>query len=555
MSTLPSSFSPLLPTSFISSLVEYVFAHLGRATGPTSLGLPGHSVPLVLQQLVPIYYYPSYFPTMHQFLAGLVEEKQHLSCELRRAGMQCDGQNTVPHVQSMNAIEYICRNWGHLVCLVDGQGLEMLLTHLIAFFELPFLRVEMVGCLFEVVTPYLSQALMVKHFLPLIQSLYDTPSDPHAYGIVLHHPFLCCLINRFGLVTFIRYCLPYLRDAVIDPGSARFPYLQQRPISLLDSESYGQQQRNSSKVKEREALTFSMSLGDRAHPSTPPPSPVEEGSDIEEDEGDIYQEEGSDGQAVYEEYSLLLQAEIHEKPETTSLQVSIASASSLPQGFASVELLAEEPVFQYKAPNPSEEDGYVSTFRRRAPSQTSTASQQTLVTEEDRRRLHSSVSAPNKVDSQTSEPTERENTPLDTPTQSVGVSEDTQLFTEDGLSHTGTDEGENEEQKGPELSHEVLTKDVDDRMMEVCDFLSRVALDSLQWLVQLLGPVLCTRHITQPLLNSLPRSFMNCLKGRVKSVPAVECLSHIGLVYGNPVVTKLYLPQVEKWVRAAALLL
>ena len=551
--TLHLFFLYSLPSSFISSLVEYVFAHLGKATGPTSLGLPGHSAPLVLQQLVPVFCYPAYFPALYQFLAGLVEEKRCLSCKLSTA-MRSEGAITVPHVSSMKAIDYVCRNWSRLVCLADGQGLEILLTHLITFFELPFLRVEMVGCLFEDVTQYLSKATMVKHFLPLVQSLYDTPSQPHAYGVILHRPFLHCLINRFGLHIFVRYCLPYLRDAVIDPSSARLPYLQQRPISLIDRERCGgQQARNNSKVKEREALTFSISLGGRAQPSTPPPSPATDGSDEEEDEGDMYQLEGSDGQEVYKDYSLLLQAEIREKTENTSPHVS--NESSLPQSLTPFELFTDEPIFSNQAPTPSEEDGYLSTFRKRAPSQTSTGSQQTLMNEEDRRKLNSSVVALSRgVDPQPpSEPMEKGNTSLDSPTPPGGVPEDTQLFSKDNLSHTGIDEGKSEEQKGPELSHEALTNDVDDRMKEVCDFLSRVALDSLQWLVQLLSPVLTSRHIAQPLLESLPRSFTSCLRGRTTGVPAIECLSQIVLIYGDPVVMKLYLPQVQKWVRTVTL--
>ena len=499
----------------------------------------------MLQQLVPIFYYPSYFPALHQFLTGLVEEKQQLSCKLRTAE-QREGEIAAPYVSSMKAIDYICCEWSRLIRLADGQGLEMLLTHLIAFFELPFLRVEMVGCLFEHVTQYLSRATMVRYFLPLIQSLYDTPSQPHAYGIILHRPFLHYLMNRFGLAIFIRYCLPYLRDAVIDPSSARFPYLQQRPIGLLDRESCdGRQVRSKSKVKERESLAFSLNLGDRALPSTPPPSPVVDESDVEEEEeGDTYQED-SVGQ---ERFSILLQAEIHEKIETTSLHVS--DASNLPQGLTPFELFPEEPEFPSGAPNLSEEDGHLPSLRGRAPSQTSSASQQTLMNEEDRRKPRSPVAALSRgVDPMLSDPVQKKSTSLDSPIHLESGPEDTQVPPEDSLSHTGTDEGENEEQKGPELSYEALTSDVDDRMKEVCDFLSRVALDSLQWLVQLLGPVLTTRHIAQPLLDSLPRSFLSCVQGRVPSVPAVECLSHIGLVYGDPVVMSLYLPQVQKWVR------
>lgn len=456
---------------------------------------------------------------------------------------------TAPHVSSMKAIDFVCRNWGRLICLADGQGLEMLLTHVITFIELPFLRVEMVGCLFELVTHNLSQAVMVRYFLPLVQSLYDTPSQPHAYGVILHRPFLHCLVNRFGLFIFIRYFLPYLRDAVIDPGSARFPYLQQRPISLIDRESCGGRQAESkSRANEREALTFSMSVGDRAHPSTPPPSPVADGSDEDEDEVDTFQEEDSVGQEGYVEFSLLLQAEIREKTDTTSPHIS--DVSSLMQGLTPVELFTEEPNFPYEAPVPTEEDGRLPTFRGRAPSQTSNASQQTLMNEEDRRKLDVSMAGLTRgVDPQLSDPAEKGNSSLDSPIHAGGVSEDTKNLTEDSLSNTGTDEGEMEGQKGPELSHEALSSDVDDRMKEVCDFLSRVALDSLQWLAQLLGPILTTRHIAQPLLESLPRSFMNCLRGRVSSVPAVECLSHIGLVYGDRVVMRLYLTQVQKWVR------
>ena len=89
-------------------------------------------------------------------------------------------------------------------------------------------------------------------------------------------------------------------------------------------------------------------------------------------------------------------------------------------------------------------------------------------------------------------------------------------------------------------------KDDDIGSMELSQFdilLADVAGDSLQWLMHRLGPLLATKYIIRPLLDSLYRCFTSHYSNQ--EVATLKCLSHFVSTYGNIIVTKMFIPHAE----------
>ena len=514
--------------------MEYVFAELQDSSDTSSLGLPGHSVQILLQQHVPIFAYPVYFEKIYNFLGDLHLLKQELTSQpFNSRNAKVEG---LMHKSCTKTLGYISKFWTDLVCAVDIQGLEILLLHLTSVFKLPLVSIEMVCTVFHEITSYFNCSLITSHFLHLVQTLYDTPTRPYIYGLILHRPFLHTLISRFGLKNFIRYFLVYVREAVLDPSSARFPYLHQRPESLLDSKPK-LINRSHSPQEPGESFPYKMTVGEGRHPSTPPPSPINEEFDVEEDEEQDEKEEN-----VYEEYSLLLHPQTQDSSSVQNSQKDESKEDSVTPGLSGLtpfELLTQEPLFVPKSSSTDDPD-----FASKLAMSLSFISPQQTGTDK-----HSSNPRSTAQDSVPIPAEDNSHVRPQSPLLTEDYEKANQSTRDPGttLLHVSSVESDSVEEKKLTQEEAPLER-VDNQMKDACNFLSRVALDSLQWLVQLFSPVMVTRHIVQPLLESLPRSFTSCIRGSVAGVPAVEILLHVAQLYGDDVILKLYLPQIQKWV-------
>lgn len=89
-------------------------------------------------------------------------------------------------------------------------------------------------------------------------------------------------------------------------------------------------------------------------------------------------------------------------------------------------------------------------------------------------------------------------------------------------------------------------------------YLPNLAADALLWLSQVLGPVLCTQHITQTLLWQLQQCFvltpLMAESGKYSSrqaLPALQCLINIAILFGEAMLMDQYLPRLLEMVRRA----
>ena len=103
------------------------------------------------------------------------------------------------------------------------------------------------------------------------------------------------------------------------------------------------------------------------------------------------------------------------------------------------------------------------------------------------------------------------------------------------------EEEESGEKKTSESRNDPETAAIDQSIAEVAG-------DTLCWLMRRLGPLLATCHVVSPLLNGIHRCFTGILGQTSRHGPALGCLTHMAELYGEKVLTKLYLPRVEGWV-------
>lgn len=93
--------------------------------------------------------------------------------------------------------------------------------------------------------------------------------------------------------------------------------------------------------------------------------------------------------------------------------------------------------------------------------------------------------------------------------------------------------------------------DVGSTELSQCDkMLAEVAADSLQWLMNRLGPLLATKYIIRPLLDGLYRCFTSHYNNQEEAV--IKCLCHFVGTYGNLIVMKMYIPHAESLVSTNA---
>ena len=483
-----------------------------KPSNVTSLGLPGNSVPLLLQQFVPVFPHPLYFKEIYIFLSHLNSLKSNILAQLtRQESSSCHG-----NIACTPLIELVTEKWPILINVVDEQGLSLLLGHVTELFRLPKLSADLVRCIFNVIVPSLSQSVLVKHLLHVIQDVYDTPTEPYSYAYLLQQPFLSTVIRAFGLRIFLRYFLLYVRDAVLDPSGVRFPYLKQRPVDGLVREK--KHSNRPSYVNLEETFPFSIDVGSPSPSPFPTPTSLLEGDSEEETmlgEGEGAREEKGD----YAEYSILLQADMQSHEVDHSSEHSPAIAQN------SLEILDEadfvKPLLTSEM-EPVEEDSTLFPFVGEDPVISIESKEDSIL---DARSFRQSL---------TEEP--------DAATVTVDQ-KDAPVIQE---THATTDE--RRDLKSQESADDKFVGKIDDKMRDTCMFLSKVSRESLNWLMRYLGPILGTKHIAQPLLEGLPRSFVAYMRGQTKSVLALECISHMIGIYGNVIITDLLLPRVSSWV-------
>ena len=176
-------------------------------TSATTQGLPGVSAPLILQQCIPVICFPSYFQFLHRKLSELDHFLHHSQLN------NCD------ETFISNFYDYLSVNVPAIVSTLDSESLQLLILHLMPYFNNPSTSFDAIVTSFDPITKYLDHDQIIRVFSPLIQDVYDRTSlSPQHKAQLLHRPFLNTLIHRFGLAHFRERFISHVVEAVINPS-------------------------------------------------------------------------------------------------------------------------------------------------------------------------------------------------------------------------------------------------------------------------------------------------------------------------------------------------
>lgn len=193
--------------SFLHKLVSNYITDSFSLTSATTQGLPGVSAPLILQQCIPVICFPSNF----QFLHRKLSELDHF--------LHYSQLNDCDDTFISNFYNYLSVNVPTIVSSLDNESLQLLLLHLMPYFNNPSTSFDAIVTTFDPITKYLDHDQIIRVFSPLIQDLYDRTSlSPQHKAQLLHRPFLNMLIHRFGLAHFRERFISHVVEAVINPS-------------------------------------------------------------------------------------------------------------------------------------------------------------------------------------------------------------------------------------------------------------------------------------------------------------------------------------------------
>ena len=193
--------------SFLNKLVSNYITDSFSLTSATTQGLPGVSAPLILQQCIPVVCFPSNF----QFLHRKLSELNHF--------LHYSQLNNCNETFISNFYNYLSVNVPTIVSSLDSESLQLLILHLMPYFNNPSTSFDAIVTTFDPVTKYLDHDQIIRVFSPLIQDLYDRTSlSPQHKAQLLHRPFLNTLIHHFGLAHFRERFISHVVEAVINPS-------------------------------------------------------------------------------------------------------------------------------------------------------------------------------------------------------------------------------------------------------------------------------------------------------------------------------------------------
>jgi len=196
-------------------------------TTTTLQGLPGISPPLLLQQCIPVVYFPSNFQFLHSKLSELDHLHQTL-CYLQLYNQE----NFITDFYN-----YLSRNVSVIVSSLNSESLQLFILHLMPYFNNSLTVFDAILTSFDDIVKYLNHDEIIRVFSPLLQGLYDQTSlSPQHKAQILHRPFLNTLIHRFGLAHFLDRYVSHVIEAVINPAGVHSKKEDKRDFASKDDQ-------------------------------------------------------------------------------------------------------------------------------------------------------------------------------------------------------------------------------------------------------------------------------------------------------------------------------
>lgn len=581
--------------SYLQNLAEFVLLSDMKKT--LMEHLPHLSPSLLLQPFIPVVSFPSYFERVYSFASNLELlcreaglRKYHESQQLARKPQSLLSSHCADFDPSVfdKIMALVVENLQSLLRATQGEGFILLLLHLYPLFQYPETGFEMMQSHLDTLGRFMSHTQMDRLFTSILLHFFDRPLEPHQQGYLLSRSMADFLIRHFGLRIFLVKYLEFFLEAVLEPARlmTKGTGVRKSVFRLKESESVltliptdlGQSlQYDENKRQERQAqLTFSVDLSEMGgYCSDREYSSGESDSDYQPDtsllarsgmvlgsigvspdlqeEGEKrgekgYVKEGDEQSGQQRKMSQSSTAENLESAQAEKSQVrgneTLPLSSSLPG-----ETEADK---EYNGSrNTIRIDTTSSAFRTSldSPCDSEATTNLQSPTIEDSFKSCASSSSFSKHSSFGGRLSSHSMGGSVSQGGGFSVSVEGQLE-EGGTVGRGEERresvGEGEEEQLPNKARTEARNDPE--MMAINGQIAEVAGDCLCWLQRRLGPLLATRHIIIPLLNGMHRCFTGILDRGDREAVVLKCLSAMAELYGDNVLLKLYIPQVEGWV-------
>lgn len=176
-------------------------------------GLPPPSPHQLLQPLINLVVFPSYFPKLYRFVCKM---KQYSRLLNQAQGTHCGSHERKEYIQKVmaNRVKMAARDLPDLLPVLSAEGLDLILPFLTELFECPESAVSAAWYLTSILAQALGPEEANRYLLPPLVKLFEAESVTDKHLKLFHRTFLLQLLVWLGLQKFLSHFITPLIEGV-----------------------------------------------------------------------------------------------------------------------------------------------------------------------------------------------------------------------------------------------------------------------------------------------------------------------------------------------------
>lgn len=236
--------------SHLTNLIDQVFKPDSSSLIPNVI--PTLSASSLIQQFVPLVSFPKYFELLYQTLSEFENRSKLVGLAtppLKPKHSTSDkSKEETGEVDLSIVMSYIACQLDAILPQLDEDGLHLFMLYVFPLFEHPSTCFEAIFVLFDTLSEYLGKRWIQKVMIPSFLYAFDTFEKPSNRCRILSRNMAEKLIEKFSLSIFLSRFLACIIDAVIEPLAKKAPNkkVTQNPSDFLSSTREDGKRRKSS---------------------------------------------------------------------------------------------------------------------------------------------------------------------------------------------------------------------------------------------------------------------------------------------------------------------